>query len=72
MAATRIYRIDGQDGPRLVEAKTLAGALAHVAKATLEGRVATQLDLYEAGKAGAVVEKAGEDPQQSLLPAGEG
>lgn len=57
-AAKRIYRVDGQDGPRLVEAKTSVAALNYVASTTLTVRLASQLDLYEAGKNGAEVEDA--------------
>ncbi len=59
MAKLKIYRVDGQEGPRLVRAPTVTQAIAHVAKATLEGRLASQDDLFEAGKAGVEIETAG-------------
>jgi hypothetical protein len=59
MAKTRIYRVDGQDGPRLVEAATVTGAVAHVAKKTITARLATQHDLFDAGKLGVEIEVAG-------------
>jgi hypothetical protein len=66
MAKLKIYRIDGQDGPRLVRAATVTQAIAHVAKATLEGRLATQDDLFDAGKAGVEIEVAGAEAPMTV------
>lgn len=69
-AKTRIYRVDGPDRVRLVEAATVNGAVAHVAKSIIKASLATQQDLYEAGKAGVEVEVVGQDQSQGSLPLG--
>lgn len=64
-AKTRIYVVEGQDGPRLVDAVTTTAAVAHVAKKTIKARLATQRDLFDAAKAGVEIEVAGAEPAAS-------
>lgn len=48
---------------RLVESKTKAGAVNHVASSTISAEVATTQDILDLGKAGVTLETAGEQAQ---------
>lgn len=63
MSAKRIYAtIDTNGARKLINATTLHQAVAHHAKATISGRVATQEDLITLTKAGVEAEEAGAAP----------
>lgn len=65
--ATRIYAVTSESNMLgeppalwLVEAKTRASALAHVAKQTIKVEIASQSQMFQAAKAGIEIERAGE------------
>ncbi len=55
---TTIYLVKTGDLQQLIEAKTKAQALAHVAKATHVVSIPSQTDLFALAKAGVEIQKA--------------
>lgn len=65
---TRIYAVTSESNMLgeppalwLVEAKTKAAALSHVAKQTIKVEIASQSQMFQAAKAGIEIEKAGDE-----------
>ena len=67
---TRIYAVQGTDNSsfHLVEASNKNAAMRHVAKKHFEASVATQKTLVAAIQDGVQIEKAGDEPAETVTP----